>query len=159
MISEKSVNRFCCEDISNIENYDKAIADITQVWECHHRLETHRRNGTRRKFILSARLLKERGVYYNRPASELIFLTCSEHNALPKPEETRRKLSEARKGKTSCMKGKHHSEETKAKISDACKGKHKGKKLRPRSEEHRRKISEANKGKHWKLVNGKRVYY
>ena len=31
MIS-KVVKRYCCEDISLIENYDKAVADNTQIW-------------------------------------------------------------------------------------------------------------------------------
>ena len=36
MISE-SYKKYCCEDPSLIENYDKAIADTTQTWEIHHR--------------------------------------------------------------------------------------------------------------------------
>ena len=48
-------------------------------------------------------------------------------------EETRKKLSEANKGK-------HHSEESKKKMSNVKKGK-------KFSEEHRRKLSEAKKGK------------
>ncbi len=58
--------------------------------------------------------------------------------------ETRRKLSEAHKGKPTWMKGKHHSEEAKRKNSEANKGKKLG-------EGHRRKISEAIKGEknHW----------
>ena len=55
-------------------------------------------------------------------------------------EETKRKISEANKGKTTWLKGKHHSEETKQKIS-------KGKKGNKLSEEHKRKISKGNKGK------------
>lgn len=27
MICEKSIRQYCCEDLSKIENYDKAIAD------------------------------------------------------------------------------------------------------------------------------------
>ena len=156
MICLNTVTKFC-KDYTKIENYDKAIADTTQTWECHHRLETHRRNGTIRKFILSSRLLKERGVYYNRPASELIFLTCSEHSALPKPEETRRKMSEAKKG-NHWNKGKHRSEETRAKMSAAKKGNQytKGKK---HSDETKAKMSASHIGKHWKIVNGKRVWY
>ena len=50
-------------------------------------------------------------------------------------EEHRRKLSEAKKGRPSCMLGKKHSEETKRKM----KGKH-------LSEETRRKLSESHKG-------------
>ena len=30
---------YCCEDISLIENYDKAINDLTEKYDCHHRLE------------------------------------------------------------------------------------------------------------------------
>lgn len=110
MISENQVKKYCNEDISNIENYDKAVADTTQVWHLHHRMETHRRNGTKRKFILSAKLLKEWDVYYNRPASELIFLTHSEHSALPRSEETKRNIGEAHKGQN---KGKQYEAEKK----------------------------------------------
>lgn len=61
-------------------------------------------------------------------------------------EEAKRKISEARKGKQSPMKGKHHSEEARHKVAIANKGKKSrlGKKL---SEESKKKISEAKKGK------------
>lgn len=39
-------------------------------------------------------------------------------------EETKKKMSEAKKGYIPWNKGKHHSEETKKKISEANKGKH-----------------------------------
>ena len=39
MIMEYNAKQYCCEDITLIENYDKAIADETQVWDCHHRDE------------------------------------------------------------------------------------------------------------------------
>lgn len=35
----KGMERYCCEDISKIENYEEAVADTTQMWHCHHRLE------------------------------------------------------------------------------------------------------------------------
>ena len=57
--------------------------------------------------------------------------------------ETRRKISEARKGQPSPRKGKKHSEESKAKMS-AIK---KGKKGKPHSLETRAQISASNKGK------------
>lgn len=41
MIS-KYLGHFCRDDLSKIENYDKAMADSAQTWDCHHRLETHR---------------------------------------------------------------------------------------------------------------------
>lgn len=118
-----------------IENYDKAIADTAQVWQCHHRLETHNSDGERRLVNISSEELKVLDMYFDRPPEELIFLTSAEHNSLHR-------------------KGRHHSvsEETKRKISEAKKGKH-------RTEETRKKQSEAIKGKHWKLVDGKRVWY
>ena len=36
MINE-GVKKFCNEDISLIENYNKAISDSNQTWDCHHR--------------------------------------------------------------------------------------------------------------------------
>lgn len=75
---------------------------------------------------------------------------CEKHS-----EETKRKMSESRKGK-------HRSEETKKKMSEAHKGlklseetkkkMSEAKKGKTFSEEHRKKLSEANKGNtgmHW----------
>ena len=69
-------------------------------------------------------------------------------------EETRRKMSESRKGKRlgkdNPMFGKHHSEETRRKMSEDRKGKFVGEKHpmygKHQSVETRRKISEATKG-------------
>ena len=36
MISEFSAKCYCIDDISLIQNYDNAIADTNQTWECHH---------------------------------------------------------------------------------------------------------------------------
>ena len=137
MICENIAKSYCKDDISLIENYDKAIADKSLVWHCHHRRET----------IYSRSGLKEIGEYYNRPACELIFLTPLEHMRLHNlgkhlSEETRKKLSEANKGKPSGMNGKHHSAEARKKLSEA----HKGKSL---SVDTRKKLSEAQKGKHF----------
>ena len=46
------------------------------------------------------------------------------HRGKKLSHETKKKLSETHKGKTTWMKGKHHSEETKKKLSEAIKGKH-----------------------------------
>lgn len=93
------------------------------------------------------------------------------HKGKKMSEEHRRKLSEVRKGKPTGSKGKHWklSEETKRKISEANKGKKRSeewkrkqteaKKGKPKSEETKKKLSEANKGKHWKLIDGKRIYF
>lgn len=106
--------------------------------------------------------------YNNSSGGEYSHLGCKSS------EETRRKISEALKGKprkplseetrkkiSEAGKGKHHSEETRKKISKSHKGKlhseetkkhlsevHKGKPGKPCSEETRRKISEARK-KEW----------
>ena len=56
-------------------------------------------------------------------------------------EETKKKMSEAHKGKPSWNKGKHHSDDTKKRISEANKG-------HSVTKETKRKISKANKGKH-----------
>lgn len=180
MISERYAKKFCCEDISKIENYAAAIADTTQVWDCHHRLQTHNSDGERRLVDISRKELKALGMYFDRPADELIFLTCKDHMSLHQKgkkhgtlsEETRKKISETKKGKkmpplseehkrkiSESTKGKKHmpfSEETRKKMSESRKGK-------PKSEEAKQKLSESmkgkNKGKHWKLVDGKRVWY
>ena len=76
MISKTAI-KYCRDDISNIENYDKAIADKENIWHCHHRFETDCP-----LFLMSMEELKEQDLYYNRPADELIFLTKKEHYRL-----------------------------------------------------------------------------
>lgn len=165
MINEKLARKYCKEDISKIKNYDKAIADTTQVWHCHHMTETW--------WNCTAKDLIENECYYHRKACELIFLTHAEHRRLHKQgthisEETCRKISEAMKGKqhsketrmkmSESRKGHHHSEDTKRKMSESRKGKtpFKGHHF---SEDTKRKLSEAMKSKTWKLIDGKRVYF
>ena len=136
-----------CKDYENIENYEAAKADDFKNWEVHHRLETHNSDGERRLVDITAAELQALGMYWHRPAEELIFLTTSEHRSLHKPsEESKKKIAEAHKGK-------HISEETKKKMSDAKKGKYIGKDSpfygKHRSEETKKKLSEAQKGRHW----------
>lgn len=133
MVNKANAKKYCSEDISKIENYDKAIADTTQTWICHHRTEIWW-NCTRKDLI-------ENECYYGRKALELIFLTPSEHRKLHHAgktlsDETKKKISDAKKGKTHGP----HSEETKKKISESKKG-------QPRNDETKRKISEIMKGK------------
>ena len=135
MINEKKVKRFCKEDLSKIKNYDLAIADTTQTWDCHHMTETW--------WNCSKKDLIENECYYNRKACELIFLTHAEHMRLhwkgkKLSDETRIKMSEAKKGKPSPRKGVTLSDDTRKKMSESLKGKH-------RSDETRKKISEALK--------------
>ena len=162
-----------CKCYEKIENYEKAKADGFKGWQCHHRLETHFASGERRPVDITKEELIALGMYYHRPAEELIFLRRVEHVTLhhkgkqlteehkrkisetkkgkPKSEEHKRKMSEARKGKRlgrdNPFYGKTHSEESKKKMSEAKKGKQ-------LTEETKKKLSEARKGKHW-FNNGK----
>ena len=120
-----------CTEPEKIENYEKAKKDNFKGWNCHHRLETHNSDGERRLVDISQKELIALGMYYHRPASELIFLTTREHNAF-------------RRGKPTWSKGKQFSEEYRKKISES----HKGKKM---SEEARRKMSESAKGNKYHL--------
>lgn len=120
MINETKVRRYCSE-FEKIENYDKAMTDMEHTWDCHHRLEIGQ-NGER----ISMGDLISHGLYYNRPASELIFLTHSEHQRLHHienqlSEEIRRKISESHKGKPGGHLGHRHSEETRKKVSESLK--------------------------------------
>lgn len=109
MISEQMVKRYCSEDPSLIENYSLAIADQTQIWYCHHRGELLPCGRFKAKDLMKF------GLYFKRPAAELIFLTHAEHQILH-------------------HKGVPRSEATKQAISDAQKGV-------PKSEEHKQKMS------------------
>ena len=133
-----------CKDYENIENYEKAKKDNFKGWHCHHRLETHNSDGERRLIDISQKELIALGMYYHRPASELIFLTIKEHNAFNKgkkcSDEAKKKNSEAHKGEKHPLYGKRHSEETKNKMAESHKGKNLG--------------NTAVKGKRW-FNNGK----
>lgn len=114
----KDIKYFCDEDPSLIENYDKAIADTEKIWDLHHRLEIRDNRSYSKKEMM------EQGLYYHRPASELIFLTRSEHVKLHYPylkyndktEEIKQKISKT-------LTGRQMPEETKKKISKSLKKK------------------------------------
>lgn len=128
MISIDKVKLYCREDISLIENYEEAI-NSSEKWECHHKLGLNK----------SKQELISMNLYYDRPASELMFIKQGEHRALHNSilklgnipwnkgktdiysVETRNKMG-AKKGSVPWMKGKHHSEEAKRKLSEAHNG-------------------------------------
>lgn len=78
---EYTKKRYCCDDLSLIENYSKTI-DSSDIWDLHHRLETHNSDGILRSQQLTKQELIALDMYWNRPASELIFLTHAEHAKL-----------------------------------------------------------------------------
>ena len=130
MINELKVKRYCAEPLEHIENYDKAIADNERTWDCHHRGEILPCG------LYSVSDLKKFDLYFDRPASELIFMTHGEHMRLHQRHSM--------KGNKYWV-GRKHSEETKRKISAGSQGNNSnlGRKF---SEEHKRKIAEAKKG-------------
>lgn len=134
------MTKFCfekyCKNYQDIENFEKALKDNFKGWHCHHRLETHNSDGERRLVDISAAELLALGMYYNRPAEELIFLTISEHSKLHSEGEHNPMY-----GKQGYWKGKT--------------GPNKGKRL---SKEHINKVAEANRGKHW-YNNGKETKF
>lgn len=164
----KYYKRYYCKDIENVENFEKAKADNFKGWHCHHRLETHTSDGERRLVDISQKELKALGMYYNRPADEMIFLTSSEHNAFKKGKYTgennpmygKHHSAESKNKNSYSHKGKHFSEETKNKISEAKKGEKHPMYGKHHTEETRKKLSEAakgntaTKGMHW-FNNGK----
>ena len=151
-----SWKRYCSEPLDKIEHYEEALAEGFKGWCIHHRLEI-KPDGTR----VSVKELIDQNLYYGRPASELVFMRKGEHCALHNTgnaymkwhkhsADTRRKISEAKRGKqlsaetrkklSEAHKDKQLSAETRQKMSEAHKGKHP-------SEESRKKMSEAHKGK------------
>lgn len=109
------LKKYCCEELNNIENYQNAINE-PELYDLHHKLGLQH---TRKELL-------ELNLYYNRHASELIFLTHSEHTKIHMDghnvtDETKNKISNSNKGKTT-RKGTYHSDETKQKISNSLKG-------------------------------------
>ena len=110
-----------CKDYENIENYEKAKKDNFKGWECHHRLETHTSDGERRLVDITKKELIALNMYYNRPASELIFMKHSEHQFLhhkgrKRSDEAKNKMSEA------WDYDRHFNEEARRRMSEAHKG-------------------------------------
>ena len=130
MINVQQAHKYCKDDISKIENYEKAIMDTAKTWDLHHRDEI-RVLPSGMKVYRSMQELIENGRYYLCPANELIFLTHAEHQRLHVTGTTGtmkgklhsadaiKKMSIAHVGKNNAMYGKHQSKETKAKIREA----------------------------------------
>lgn len=108
----KYIKRYC-KEYNMIENYEEAV-NSKERWECHHRLELDDDGN----FLNSRSDLKKKGLYFDRPPEELIFLPKSIHKKIHNheglSEETRSKLSQP--GSKNGMFGKHWSEEDKIRL-------------------------------------------
>lgn len=82
----EGLRKYCSEPIENIEGYDEAISSPLK-YDCHHILETE----------YTVDELKRMNMYFNRPASELKFMSHSEHMSLHR----NRKMP-------SCIQGESH---------------------------------------------------
>lgn len=135
MINEQAAYAFCREPIENIENYEEAV-NSKEKYVCHHK------NGAPFTGFSKMDLIKMK-MYYHRPASELIFVSESEHMKLHRKgikmsDETKKKISDSKTGKTPWNKGKPMSEETKQKLSKSIRGRH-------HTEETKKKMSMSRK--------------
>lgn len=113
MFSIKQAKRYC-KNYKFIKNYECAV-NSDEKYVIHHLKEDV---GFTKKQLI------EMGLYYNRPYQELVFLKNSEHirhHRIGKKhtEDSRKKMSESKKGCAAWNKGCHHSQETKEKIRKA----------------------------------------
>ena len=158
--------KFCSEPLDKIEHYEEALAENFKGWCIHHRREIQP-DGTR----VSRQELKDNGLYYDRPASELIFMRKREHHSLHNadegnfwfgksmPEEVKNKISHTRlqkiaNGEIKVDTSGLHTPEVRSKISIANKKRLADKNNHPmygkhQSEESHQKNSLAHIGKHW----------
>ena len=134
-MTNKTLNnwkKYCSEPLELVENYAAAKADNFAGWCIHHKLEI-KKDGTR----VSVQELKDQGLYFGRPAEELVFMRTTEHarmhmTGLACSITTRQKISKT-------MTGILIKETTRLKISESLKG-------RTLSEEHCKNLSAANLG-------------
>ena len=117
MISKYNSCFYCKEDISHIENYDIAIKD-TKQWDCHHKAELLPCG----RFSIAQ--LKKYGLYFNRPANELIFIRHDYHigmhmKGIKRSIETIENIRKSKTGDNNPrgMLGKRHSYATREKMA------------------------------------------
>lgn len=150
--------KFCSEPLDKIEHYEEALAEGFKGWCIHHRLEIQESKR------VSMQELKSNGLYYGRPASELIFMRNGEHTTLhwfgkSMPEEVKNKISQTRlqriaNGEIKVDTSGLHTPEVSAKISIAAKERFTDKKNHPMYGKHQtqescHKNSLAQRGRHW----------
>ena len=149
--------KYCSEPLELVENYRAAEKDDFKGWCLHHKREIENDGSTKTR-----QELIDKGMYWNRPADELVFMTNEAHHKLHGKhpvKSTAIKISQTRlqriangeiKVDTSCL----HTPEVRAKISIANKKRLADKNNHPmygkhQSEESRKKNSLSQRGRHW----------
>ncbi|MBR4792610.1 MAG: hypothetical protein IK038_02985 [Bacteroidaceae bacterium] len=124
MSSLHQLHKYCCEDPTTIENFTEASSNL-RIWDCHHRLEDQ--GFTKQQLI-------DKGLYWKRPANELILLLHSKHTthhilgeknpnySRVFSEEHRKRISESHKGVKNQNYGKPHGDAWNRKIGDSQRG-------------------------------------
>lgn len=77
MIADLNYLRRICKNIEEIENYEQAVNDLENKYECHHRMEIQP-DGTK----LTKKWMIEHKIYFNVDPCMLIFLTTTEHRKI-----------------------------------------------------------------------------
>lgn len=139
--------RYCSDPLDKIERYEEAQTEGFEGWCIHHRLEIPE-EGKR----VSKQELIDSGLYYGRPASELMFMRSGEHIKLhvagvQLPLEHRQKISKSLKGREFSLDHRKHLSMSKTGEQNPFYGKptwNKGKHL---SDATRKKLSMSHKGK------------
>lgn len=156
MINFKKLSLYCRGEFEKIENYEQALADKTQTWECHHRLELTI-NG---EFAHSGEELDRMGMYKKRPHYELILLTKKDHMNLHGKVRKQDKTRNSKISKSlTCKRRPDVSEQNKRMFTGKKPWNTGTKGLVKVEEERKQRYSKLYKGKHWRIVNGKREWY
>ena len=130
MISKNSI--VYCKDLSKIENYQKAISDTTQKYELHHRLEIMPFSGKRvdKYYLMNQEMyydVQPEALIFLTATEHRKLHFCGkrfqdfQYIKGSKENNKRKKIKKIKKEKTYKF-----SEETRKRMSEAAKGKRKG---------------------------------
>ena len=150
MIGLSKVRLYCKGDIFRIENYDKAMADTENIWDCHHRDEI-RKLPSGMVALRSVADLIDAGLYYQVPPEYLIFLPHKEHESMHKRLKSFKRTGMPHSAATKELmsnKARGH------KVSEATKEKLRQFRLGTKmADESKKRMSESHK-KRWKRIKG-----
>ena len=150
-LHHKFPRSFSKKDGVDVDNDDDNLVSLSLAdhFRVHYYLWKSAKKGYRSMMAMAFTLMRKKAVVY--ATDETIEQLARDY------EEAMKEVAEAMKGKPAPNKGKHFSEETRKKLSEAKKNMSaetkkkmsesgKGKKM---SEESKKKMSEAKKGMHW----------